>query len=191
MSDHRTDAVPGVIRTGSVRRAAWHRDQAMGKARKPPSAAIAPNLLPMAKWAVKSRLDPWHGTPKTKTRLKFERLIDGGEGGIRTPMSLHPCRISSAVHSTTLPPLRGGRLALVGAEGVIAGGEGLANRQPGGHCGSTAALVPRPCLRPPRCQARRQAARCRLSATSPDIRLSFVLSPGPTQVKVWRRGCLA
>ena len=26
--------------------------------------------------------------------------------GFEPPMSLHPCRISSAVHSTTLPPLR-------------------------------------------------------------------------------------
>lgn len=27
--------------------------------------------------------------------------------GFEPPMGLHPCRISSAVHSTTLPPLRG------------------------------------------------------------------------------------
>jgi hypothetical protein len=26
--------------------------------------------------------------------------------GFEPPMGLHPCRISSAVHSTTLPPLR-------------------------------------------------------------------------------------
>ena len=31
----------------------------------------------------------------------------GGEGGIRTPEASHPaCRISSAVQSTTLPPLQ-------------------------------------------------------------------------------------
>ncbi|SOR26667.1 protein of unknown function [Methylorubrum extorquens] len=29
-------------------------------------------------------------------------------GGFEPPMGLHPCRISSAVHSTALPPLRRG-----------------------------------------------------------------------------------
>lgn len=35
----------------------------------------------------------------------FRRLAE--REGFEPPMGLHPCRISSAVHSTTLPPLRG------------------------------------------------------------------------------------
>ena len=39
---------------------------------------------------------------------RFWQVGFGGEGGIRTPETSHPvCRISSAVHSTTLPPLLG------------------------------------------------------------------------------------
>ena len=40
--------------------------------------------------------------------------------GFEPPMGLHPCRISSAVHSTTLPPLRGAWSAISGAGAHIA-----------------------------------------------------------------------
>ncbi len=42
-----------------------------------------------------------------ESKLNFELLAE--REGFEPPMGLHPCRISSAVHSTTLPPLRGAR----------------------------------------------------------------------------------
>ncbi len=58
---------------------------------------------------------PNGGFQTPKTTLPFKLLGEPNMGkcemaereGFEPPMGLHPCRISSAVHSTTLPPLRG------------------------------------------------------------------------------------
>jgi hypothetical protein len=55
--------------------------------------------------------------------------IIGGEGGIRTPETSRPvCRISSAVRSTTLPPLQD-RLSIRKAGRLQRASDGLSERQ--------------------------------------------------------------
>ncbi|CCV10877.1 hypothetical protein MESS4_260005 [Mesorhizobium sp. STM 4661] len=44
---------------------------------------------------------------KSLREVGFSKARVAEREGFEPPMGLHPCRISSAVHSTTLPPLRG------------------------------------------------------------------------------------
>ena len=46
--------------------------------------------------------------PKNKAQTVAQEQHLAEREGFEPPMGLHPCRISSAVHSTTLPPLRRG-----------------------------------------------------------------------------------
>ncbi len=68
------------------------------------------------------------GSPRFPKTTSFNSNNSGGEGGIRTPETGHPvCRISSAVRSTTLPPLQASSLARLRGQVTPSIGRGASN----------------------------------------------------------------
>ncbi len=58
--------------------------------------------------------------------MKLQRIV-AEKGGFEPPMGVNPCRISSAVQSTTLPLLRADAFAFGCWRGVIKQASGLGN----------------------------------------------------------------
>lgn len=62
---------------------------------------------PAARMSAPLQLEPSQRIGVSRCRRHFQFGGMAEREGFEPPMGLHPCRISSAVHSTTLPPLRG------------------------------------------------------------------------------------
>lgn len=99
---------------GEAMPACFDEDVEAKARRKPRRASSTGRPLGAADWVKAleassglALLKPLRGRPPVKGKEVAER------GGFEPPVSFHPRRISSAVHSTTLPPLREARSCLV------------------------------------------------------------------------------